>query len=449
MRSPRALPAALLTAALAALSGCAAGASLPATASSAAPETAAPPAAPGPSLPIGRVEGGAVRSVDPAAAYARGWMPLDATRVPAFASAHPAYDGRGVIIAILDSGIEPGVAGLETTSNGAPKLLDLRDFSGEGRVSLEPTVPVGDTVVAGSSPLLGGGALRAFSPDGPWYVGRIAERALGAAPAADVNGDGDAADTLAIVVAMDAEGWFAIADTDLDESLEGEVPVRDYDVGRGHLAWAAGGRGRGLRIAVNFSEHGHEPVLDLYFDTSGHGTHVAGIAAGYRMYDVDGFDGVAPGAQLIGLKISNNAHGAVSTTGSMLAAIGHAIAFAAERKQPLVVNLSFGVGNEREGGARIDALIDSVLQVNPALVFTISAGNDGPGLSTVGFPGSASRAISVGATFPSAFIASPSGAPVPGAGGRANSSRLAGVWLSRYLSTKAAMPCSLSARATS
>ena len=35
----------------------------------------------------------------------------------------------------------------------------------------------------------------------------------------------------------------------------------------------------------------------------------------------------------------------------------------------------------------------------------ISAGNDGPGLSTLGFPGSADRALTVGATFPLAFLA--------------------------------------------
>src|SRR6266511_5593721 len=40
----------------------------------------------------------------------------------------------------------------------------------------------------------------------------------------------------------------------------------------------------------------------------------------------------------------------------------------------------------------------------------ISAGNDGPGLSTMGFPGSADLALSVGALYPGVF----SRAPQPG-----------------------------------
>jgi hypothetical protein len=71
--------------------------------------------------------------------------------------------------------------------------------------------------------------------------------------------------------------------------------------------------------------------------------------------------------------------------------------------------MSFGVGNEVEGQARIDHVIDSVLALHPDLVFTISAGNDGPGLSTVGFPGSAQRAIGVGATLPGSFLPGPPG----------------------------------------
>src|SRR5439155_18167303 len=58
------------------------------------------------------------------------------TGVDLFRSLHPTYDGRGVLIAILDSGIDPGVPGLIATSTGAPKIVELRDFSGEGRVAL-------------------------------------------------------------------------------------------------------------------------------------------------------------------------------------------------------------------------------------------------------------------------------------------------------------------------
>ena len=97
----------------------------------------------------------------------------------------------------------------------------------------------------------------------------------------------------------------------------------------------------------------------------------------------------------------------------MLRALDYAIKSAASRRLPLVLNLSFGVGNELEGKARIDGIVDSVLAAHPDVVLTISAGNDGPGLSTIGFPGSASRAISVGATLPSSFLApGPNGAPL-------------------------------------
>src|SRR6185295_8261712 len=94
--------------------------------------------------------------------------------------------------------------------------------------------------------------------------------------------------------------------------------------------------------------------------------------------------------------------------------LDYAIGFAQARRLPLVLNLSFGVGNEIEGQARIDGIVDSVLAAHPDVVLTISAGNDGPGLSTIGFPGSASRAISVGGTLPSSFLPpGPTGARSP------------------------------------
>jgi len=341
--------------------------------------------------------------VPPAEAYARGWMPLRQTGVPEFLARHPTYDGRGVLIAILDSGIDAGIPGLGTTTTGDTKLLDLRDFSGEGSVALSPVTPVGDRVTVAGRVLTGVSRLRALMVGERLWAGSIAEIPLGEMPAADLNGDRDDTDTLAVVVAQASDGWVLYADTDGDGSLANERPVHDYLHARETFSWRSR-RPATITIAANFGEQQGAPRLDLYFDTSAHGSHVAGIAAGHDMYGVKGFNGVAPGAYLIGLKIANNAHGGISTTGSMLAGIAYAIRFARDRRLPLVLNMSFGVGNEGEGQARIDRIVDSILSRHPEVVFTISAGNDGPGLSTMGFPGSAGRAITVGATFPAVFL---------------------------------------------
>ena len=228
--------------------------------------------------------------------------------------------------------------------------------------------------------------------------------ALGPLPASDLDGNGSEADTLVVVTARGSDGWLLFADTDRDGSLLDERPVRDYLADGETFCWHAPGRPCPLGVGVNLREEDGVPVLDLVFDTSGHGSHVAGIAAGRDLYGVPGFHGVAPGATLLGLKIADNANGGISTTGAIRAAMAYAVRTARQRRLPLVINLSFGVGNEREGRARIDAVVDSILTANPDVVMTISAGNDGPGLSTLGFPGSADRAISVGATFPTVFV---------------------------------------------
>jgi subtilisin family serine protease len=336
----------------------------------------------------------------PVEALMRGLMPLRATGVPEFRNLRPTADGRGVVIAILDSGIDPGTLGLITTSRGQPKILDLRDFSGEGRVPLVPVAPEQDGTVSIAGRRLAG-ARRAgrIAVGSAWYGGVFRELPLGPAPAADVNGNGTNTDEFPVVVVRASDGWVAFLDTNRDGSLEDEMPLHDFRQGRETVAPGT----RPITLAANFADSAGVPRLDLYFDTSGHGTFVAGVAAGHNMFNVAGFHGVAPGASLLGLKIANDARGGISVSGSIARALEYAARFAAERRLPLVANLSFGVGNEREGRATIDSLIDAFLARHPEVVLSISAGNDGPGLSTIGFPATSARALTVGSTFPGVF----------------------------------------------
>lgn len=373
-----------------------------ATACAAAKGSAKVTATPTPATPADGARSAVPRpepAVEPPVAFLLGLMPLKSTGVDVFRAAHPTYDGRGVLIGILDSGIDPGVAGLIVTSTGAPKILDLRDFSGEGRVALTPIAPH-------AVRLRGAARIGRLTAATTWYEGIFRELPLGPMPAGDVNGNGTNTDAFPVVVVKATDGWVAFLDTNLDGSFEDEMPLHDYRQGRETMALGT----RPLTIAANFVEPvgtAPAPTLDLFFDTSAHGTHVAGIAAGHDLFNVAGFDGVAPGAQLIGLKVANNARGGVSVHASMWRAMDYAARFAAARNLPLVLNLSFGVGNEHEGRAVIDSLVTAFLVAHPDVVLAISAGNDGPGLSTMGFPGSADLALSVGATYPGVFARAP------------------------------------------
>ncbi|MEO8478288.1 MAG: S8 family serine peptidase [Gemmatimonadota bacterium] len=347
------------------------------------------------------------------AAYRAGLMPLHATGVDAFAQLHPERDGRGVLIGILDSGIDPSVPGLQRTSDGQQKVLALRDFSGEGAIALLPANMDGDRVGLGHFMVAGRSRLAALA-SGQLYAGLVPEARFGQGAGADLSGNGVVGDTLLVIVARGPSAWFAMIDSDLDGTLANDDALEDFDRTGRWSGWSADtAQAPRVVLSATLSERDGLPVLTLVFDADGHGTHVAGIAAGFGLYDVEGFDGVAPGARLLGLKIASNGLGGVTTTGSLVEAIQFALAAAAERRMPLVLNLSFGVGNQREGTALLDALVDSVLRAHPGLVMTVSAGNDGPGLSTLGFPASATRVLSVGATSPLVFAGLGPGSSIP------------------------------------
>ena len=156
-----------------------------------------------------------------------------------------------------------------------------------------------------------------------------------------------------------------------------KVAVIDTGVDFNHpdlFGWGPDGKVIG---GHNFINEGQPPM-----DTNGHGTQVAGVIA------ADGqAKGVAPKAKILAYKVSENGEGVSSDL--IIRAIEKAIEDDAD-----VINISLGVNKTN---AKIERAVNHALEKE---IFVVTAaGNDGPGLETIGSPGRNFGSVTVGATY--------------------------------------------------
>jgi len=123
-------------------------------------------------------------------------------------------------------------------------------------------------------------------------------------------------------------------------------------------------------------------------DFHGHGTHVAGIAAGTGIASNGVYRGVAPGAQIINAKCLNMF--GQGTPAAMLKAIEWAV----YEQGADVISMSLGTGI---GDPNDPISIAAEAVVEKGVVVVAAAGNSGPYYSSVGSPGAAYGVITVGA----------------------------------------------------
>ncbi|MFF9193683.1 S8 family serine peptidase [Streptomyces sp. NPDC014779] len=168
-------------------------------------------------------------------------------------------------------------------------------------------------------------------------------------------------------------------------------------------AWASGVDGKGVKIAVldtgvdrTHPDLNTRVVGEKNFSASadavdrvGHGTHVASIAAGTGAASGGRFKGVAPGAEVISGKVLDDE--GYGDDSAVIAGMEWAAAEGAD-----VVNLSLG-GPDSPGVDPLEATIDR-LSAEKGVLFAVAAGNEGEsGASSVGSPGTADAALTVGA----------------------------------------------------
>lgn len=166
-------------------------------------------------------------------------------------------------------------------------------------------------------------------------------------------------------------------------------------------AWALGLTGDGTTVAVLDTgvDDSHPDLADRVVasenftkeddgDEIGHGTHVASTIAGGGNSSNGRYTGMAPDAELVSGKVCGQDECRES-------AILKGMEWAAVSERADVINLSLG-DIDSKGNDPLEKAVNKLSRDTGAL-FVVSAGNDGPGASTVSSPGTATAALSVGA----------------------------------------------------
>ncbi|XP_054787399.1 tripeptidyl-peptidase 2 isoform X2 [Prosopis cineraria] len=372
-------------------------------------------------------------------------MPKKEIGADRFLDDHPEYDGRGVVIAIFDSGVDPAAAGLQVTSDGKPKILDVLDCTGSGDTDTSKVVKAdADGRICGAS----GSSLVINTswknPSGEWHVGyklvyelftetltsrvkkerkkKWDEKNQGEIAKAVKELDDfdkkhikvedaklkkarediqnrldilrkqsesydDKGPVIDAVVWHDGEVWRVALDTQSleDDPDSGKLadfsPLTNYRTERKYGVFS---KLDACSFVVNVYNDGN--ILSIVTDCSPHGTHVSGIATAFHAKEPL-LNGVAPGAQLISCKIGDSRLGSMETgTG-----LTRAIIAAVEHKCDLI-NMSYGEPTLLPDYGRFVDLVNEAVNKH-RLIFVSSAGNSGPALNTVGAPGGTSSSI--------------------------------------------------------
>ncbi len=129
------------------------------------------------------------------------------------------------------------------------------------------------------------------------------------------------------------------------------------------------------------------------YDDNGHGTHVAGIAAGSGLLSSGRYRGIAPEAKIMAVKILN--HRGEGMIRHILSGIDW-ILYHHHSYPVSVVNISVGTNDERSAGENSE-LVRKVNELwDAGIVVVASAGNKGPEPYSISAPGNSRKIITVG-----------------------------------------------------
>lgn len=319
-----------------------------------------------------------------------------------FVQQHPQADGRGVTIGILDSGVDLGHPALQKTTTGERKIVDwvtatdpITDNDATWRAQITP--------VSGATFTAGGQSWKA--PAGSYQWSRFSESITATGDMkGDVNRDGDTTDRFGML--YDAAAGTVRVDTDQDGDFTNNEPMKPYKDGYqiGYFGTDNPATEVAERIPFVIQIRKDVPMDPLGGDWVGkkadfvnvgiieseHGTHVAGITAANSLFGGK-MNGEAPGAKIVSSRACSWSGGCtnVALTEGMIDLVAN--------RGVDIVNMSIGGLPAMNDGNNARSELYKNLIDTYGVQLVISAGNEGPGVNTIGDPGLADKVISVGA----------------------------------------------------
>lgn len=154
-----------------------------------------------------------------------------------------------------------------------------------------------------------------------------------------------------------------------DQTVEGNPP-QGYQIGTEYSR-------EQIDEALSQSQKVQQMQMVPSRDTSGHGTAVAGVAAGNGRNSGGRYRGVAPDSELIIVKLGNPGGVGFPRTAELMQAVDYIVRKAEEMKMPVSVNISFGNTYGSHNGTSLpERFLDAAAEVGRTLI-TVGTGNEG------------------------------------------------------------------------
>ena len=324
------------------------------------------------------------------------YMPTRDTGAAQFLAAHPTWDGRGVTIGQVDTGVSLDHPSLLTTSTGERKIVDWVTGT-DPFDDNDPTWINMSTQVSGATFTAGTPAVTYTAPAaGSYRFGIFNERDVrfGGELGRDANRDGNPAGS---------SGLFAIlwntstnqvwVDTDQDQSFADQTAMTDYKVNYDVGWFGTDDPATPVQDRLPFvvQTDGKNKFVNIGVASGAHASHVAGILAGNSLFG-GAMTGAAPGAKIV------SSRACLFIAGCTGHALLEGMIYVAKQANVDVINMSIGGLPALNDGNNSRAIVYNRLIAQSNVQIFISAGNDGPGINTIGDPSVATDVMSVGAS---------------------------------------------------